>query len=327
MSRVHVGVLRGGPSREYEVSLSSGATVLENLPEDKYYAKDILISRDGQWFSRGLPVTPDRALKDLDVVFIALHGEYGEDGTVQKILETYGIPYTGSAAFSSAIAMDKAQTKNQLKEKIPGIKMPAHITLQREEIKDSFQSAAKRIFSQFGPSYIIKPRKGGSSVGIKVVHSIAELPNALSDVFQDVDAVIVEQFIKGREGTCGVIEKMRNEAVYSLPPVEIRLSKNDSGFFDYAAKYEGQTEELCPSNFTQQEKETIQNAARAIHQSLGLKHYSRSDFLVTPSGIYFLEVNTLPGLTPSSLMPKSFSAVGITLPEFLDHLLTIARKK
>jgi len=325
MARINVGVLRGGPSSEYDVSLSSGNAVLQFLNEEKYNTKDILISRTGDWHSRGIPTTPEKALRGLDVVFIALHGEYGEDGTVQRMLDAYGIPYTGSGVFSSSIAMDKGRTKTHIGA-LDGIKMPGHVVIQYEEAAESLQKAAQKVFSQFGPNYIVKPLRGGSSVGIKTANSVLTLQDALAEVFAVTDAVIVEQFVQGREATCGVVEGLRNEKMYRLPPVEIIVPVG-KGLFDYNSKYDGLTEEVCPGNFSDAEKELMQTAAQKIHEVLGLGHYSRSDFIVAPSGIYFLEVNTLPGLTPASLLPKSLEAVGVTFPDFLDHLLTISLTK
>jgi len=304
------------------VSLASGAAVLENLSEDKYDILDILISRDGQWHTRGMPITPDRALSNIDVAFIALHGEYGEDGAVQKILDAYNIPYTGSGVFGSSIAIDKGRTRAHVGS-IPGVKMPGHVVLHHEDVKDSLSAAAQQVFSKFGPGYIIKPLRGGASVGILRAASISSLPAALEEAFTASDAVIVEQFIQGKEGTCGVVENLREEKLYGLPPIEIRIPAGKD-VFDYEAKYDGVTEEICPGNFTQTERETMQYAAQAVHDSLGLNHYSRSDFIVAPSGIYFLEVNTLPGLTPTSLLPKSLDAVGVSFPDFLDHLISLA---
>ncbi len=323
MARIHVGVLRGGPSREYDVSLASGAAVLKHLADDRYGTKDIFIDRNGRWHVRGMPTDPGRALRDVDVVFNALHGEYGEDGTVQRILESHSVPYTGSGVFSSALAMDKGRTRSHVGS-IPHVKMPGSIVVQKEKIGDGFALTANNIFAKFGPPYIVKPLRGGSSVGLRVVHSVAELPPALFDALEETDAVIVEQYIRGREATVGVVEQLRDDPLYRLPPIEIVLPKSCTAF-DYTAKYSGTTEEVCPANFTHEQKEQLQDAARHIHQSLGLRHYSRSDFIVTPHGIYFLEVNTLPGLTPSSLLPKSLDAVGVRFPEFLDHVITIAR--
>jgi len=322
MSRIHVGVFRGGPSLEYEVSLASGASVIEHLSDEKYDILDILISKEGQWHARGMPVTPDKALQNIDVAFIALHGEYGEDGTIQKILEDYSIPYTGSGVFASSIAMDKGLAKKRL-ETVDCIKMPPHAVIHYEDVKDSLYNAAQKVFARFGPVYIVKPLHGGSSVGIAVANSVSDLPNALYEVFQTTDSVIVEQFIYGKEGTCGVIENLREEKIYGLPPIEIQVPKNRI-LFDYEAKYSGKTEEICPGNFSEKEKEQMQSAAKAVHETLELSHYSRSDFIVAPSGVYFLEVNTLPGLTPNSLLPKSLDAVGIAFPDFLDHLITLS---
>lgn len=331
MSRINVGVLRGGPSAEYDVSLVSGAAVIEHLSEDTYNVKDILISREGEWFARGMPTTPNRALRDIDVVFIALHGEYGEDGEIQKILDTYNMPYTGSGAFASAVAMNKGQTKKHVGS-IPCVKMPLHAVIHYEDVKDSLQEATQKVFARFGPEYIIKPLRGGSSMGIFLADSVSSLPDALDEAFQVTDAVIVEQFIQGKEATCGVVENMRDEKLYMLPAVEI-LYPSEKSVLDYESKYSGesgvQMEKVCPGNFTSEEKDILQKAARHVHQSLGLRHYSRSDFIISPAGIYFLEVNTLPGLTASSLLPKSLDAIGVSFPEFLEHLLSLAlaRKK
>ena len=325
MSRINVAVLRGGPSTEYDVSLASGGAVLQNLSEEKYDAKDILISRDGIWHSRGLEVSPDRALQNIDVAFVALHGEYGEDGTVQKILDAHGIPYTGSGVFSSAIAMNKGRARAHIGE-IEGVLMPEYVVVRYDDVIDSLQEAAQQVFAQFGPNYIVKPLRGGSSVGIQLADSVASLPGVLAEIFETTDAVIVEQFIRGKEGTCGVVENLREEELYSLPPVEILVPEGKM-LFDYESKYDGETEHVCPANFTTSEKERIQDAARAVHKALNLEHYSRSDFIVAPSGIYFLEVNTLPELTPTSLLPRSLEAVGIQFPDFLDHLVTLALKQ
>ena len=324
MALMNVAVLRGGPSREYDVSLATGAAVLANLSEDKYRAKDVLIARDGTWHTRGVPTTPDRALRDVDVAFIALHGEYGEDGTIQKILDAHGVPYTGSGAFGSAIAMDKGKTR-ELVGRLEGVRMPSYSVLYRDSVGDAYKGAAQQVFSKFGPAYIVKPLRGGSSIGILVAHSVAELVDALFEAFQDSDALIVEQFITGREATCGVVEQLRDQDLYSLPPIEIRVPI-DKKLFDYDAKYDGQTEEICPANFTKIEKDTLERASRAVHKALNLRHYSRSDFILTTSGVYFLEVNTLPGLTPNSLLPKSVDAVGVLFGDFLDHLIMLARR-
>ena len=325
MARVHVAVLRGGPSREYDVSLATGAAVIEHLPEERYHVKDVLISRDGTWHTRGIPTTPERALRDVDVAFVGLHGAYGEDGQVQRVLEAHHIPYTGSGVLASAMAMNKAQTREHVGA-CEGVTMPPYTVLSAQDVGEDYTGAAQHVFAQFGPAYIVKPLRGGSSLGVVIAETVVSLADTLALAFEDTDAVIVERYIQGREATCGVLEHFRGEQVYGLPPIEI-IPPEKSAFWDYDAKYDGSTTEICPGNFSEDEKRRMQDAARAVHRALGLRHYSRSDFIVAPSGIYFLEVNTLPGLTPHSLLPKAVDAVGVRFGDFLEHLIALARQR
>ncbi len=321
---IHVAVLRGGPSSEYEVSLKSGAAVLENLPSDKYKVSDILISKEGVWHNRGLPVEPHKALHSVDVVFNAMHGEYGEGGIVQKILDDHGVPYTGSGVFASAIAMDKARTKKML-GKLNGIKTHAHMTFYPDKIYD-LDAETQKLFDSFPAPYVLKPLRGGSSIGLTIVHTIRNVPNKLEALLKG-GPVIVEEYIQGKEATCGVVEGLREEELYVLPPIEIRIPE-DKETLDYETKYSYENgkkmEIICPGNFNEEEKRIIQNSAAEVHRRLGLRHYSRSDFIVTPKGIYFLEVNTLPGLTSTSLLPSATDAVGVEFSDLLDHLVSQA---
>ena len=295
--------------------------MLNNLPE-KYQPIDVFIDTEGTWHIDGLPIKPESLLKKADVAFIAMHGEYGEDGKVQKILETHGIPFTGSGSFASAMGMNKAKTKEIFKQY--GIKTPYHILLNKAEMT---KEKVHELFRSFPHPNIVKPASAGSSIGVSKVEKFDELEPALLKAFEYGPVVIMEEFIAGKEATCGVVNNFRNEELYSLLPVEIRKPA-ENAFFDYDAKYNGKSEEICPGNFTAEEKHHIQEAAKAIHKALGLRHYSRSDFIVHPRrGIYALEVNTLPGLTSESLLPKSLAAVGSTLPEFFDHIITLALAK
>lgn len=327
MAQIHVAVLRGGPSTEYEVSLKSGASVLANLPSNKYAVSDILISKKGVWHKRGLPIEPHKALHSVDVVFNAMHGEYGEDGTVQKILDEHGVSYTGSGVFASAMAMDKART-HEIVGKLPGIKAHSVMTFNPDTIYD-IEAETQKLFNSFPPPYVLKPLRGGSSIGLNIVRTIREVPDALETLLKDCP-VIVEEYIKGREATCGVIEGLRGEDLYVLPPIEIQIPDTKETL-DYEAKYSYENgtkmEIICPGNFSDEEKNILQNSATEVHRRLGLRHYSRSDFIVTPSGVYFLEVNTLPGLTPTSLLPSSVDAIGMSFDEFLDHLISQALLK
>jgi D-alanine-D-alanine ligase len=318
MSKKKVGVLRGGPSSEYEVSLKSGKSVLDNL-SNKYEVLDIFISKDGVWHYQGVPIKPVDIFKKVDVIFNALHGAYGEDGTVQKILDQFSIPYTGSTALASAIGMNKVLSKKIYKNN--NLKTPLHLTISK---KNNNSSEIIKIFKSFPMPAIVKPVSGGSSVGTAIAKTLLELESAIDDALQYSDQALIEEFISGREATCGVVDNFRNELNYSLLPVEIR-KPTDSAFFDYNAKYGGKSEEICPGNFTAVEKEMIQKIAKEAHKVLGLRHYSRSDFIIHPKrGIYILETNTLPGLTSESLLPKSLQAVGCSLSDFFDHLIKLA---
>jgi D-alanine-D-alanine ligase len=294
--------------------------VIRNLP-DKYEPIDIFISTDGTWHIHGMEKTPAQVLPSLDVVFNALHGAYGEDGKVQKILEQFGVPYTGSQSLPSAIAMNKHLTKKSL---IPhGIKMAFHKLFHKKEVQEMGYHSLFRLIPN--PS-IIKPVSAGSSVGVSLVKSFDDLESALHNAFEHDDVIVVEEYIAGTEATCGIIDDYRGEKHYALLPVEI-VPHVDNDFFDYDAKYGGGTKELCPGNFSPELTKTIQDYARRAHAELGLRHYSRSDFIVHPKrGVFFLETNTLPGLTPESLLPKSLIAVGSTLPHFLDHVISLARR-
>lgn len=313
-----VGVLRGGPSREHEVSLKSGAAILANLPEERYLARDIYIDRSGVWHDRGRPTSPERVLRQLDVVLIGLHGEYGEDGEVQKLLERFGVPYAGADSFGSYLAMHKVMAKARAQE--AGLLTPeSHFVEREEDIND----AAAEIIRTFHQPVIVKPVGWGSSVGVSIVGGYAPVRDAIAALFTDgAPGVLVEELIRGKEATVGIVENLRGETLYSLPPIEIIPPEGD--FFNYTNKYDGTTREIIPGNFSRVAAEELQRAAKVIHRALGLRHYSRSDFIVTPKGIYYLETNTLPGLTTESLLPKSLAAVGVTFQDFLSHLVNLA---
>ncbi len=313
-----VGVLRGGPSREHEVSLKTGATMLAHLPREKFEIRDVYIDKRGVWHDRGRETTPDKVLRQLDVVLNGLHGEYGEDGQVQKLLETFGIPYTGTDPLGSHFAMHKILAKQRAKEE--GIRTPDFFYIQNLEEAPHVVARANRTFI---PPVVVKPVAWGSSVGVALVGGHVHILQAVQKLFEEgAMGVLIEERIRGREATAGVVEHLRGETLYSLPTVEIVPPGQD--FFSYAAKYSGGTREVCPGNFSRSETEELKRAAKVMHRALGLRHYSRSDFIVSPRGIYYLETNTLPGMTTESLLPRSLATVGVSLPDFLTHLVNLA---
>lgn len=332
---IRVGVIRGGISSEYDVSLATGGTVLSHLRSDKMSGKykpiDILIDKNGAWHTNGRPTTLDQVSDSVDVVFNALHGDFGEDGSLQKILDQAGIPYTGSTAYPSSIGYNKALAKEQFESL--GINTPRSIFYRPQEegdlvsIEERAKDRATHIWKKIPPPWVVKPASSGSSFGVKICRTYPELVSALIAGIEDATDLLVEEMIEGKEATVAVVEGFRGMPVYTLPPIEIRIPSSKA-FFDYDAKYTGISEEICPGNFTMAEKKELERLASLIHTGLGLSHYSRSDFIIHPKkGIYALEVNTLPGLTDTSLTPKALVAVGSTLPEFLDHILTLAMRK
>ncbi len=321
--RTVVGVLRGGPSSEYEISLQSGASILESLDTEKYEPRDLFISRDGQWHSRGVGVSPERALAGVDVAFNVIHGGFGEDGRVQRVLDALSVPYTGADALTSALAYNKQNTKDIVTR--AGVKVAHGLVVERES---DLEAQALNLFRSFPHPAIIKPLAGGSSVGMTIVENYHALEHGLAEAFKFGNKALIEEFIKGREATVGVIDDFRGEKAYALLPVEIIPPKKHK-FFSYEAKYSGESTELCPGNFTESEKQELERLAKLVHQEMGLSHYSRSDFIIGKRGIYFLEVNAAAacGMTKESLFPKALAAVGAKVSEFIDHVINLALKK
>lgn len=318
MAKLTIGVLRGGPSSEYDVSLKTGAAMLEHLPQEKYVGRDILIDKSGQWHMRGMPIAPEKALQTLDAVLIGLHGKYGEDGTVQRLLKAHGKPFAGSDHIGSALSLHKIHAKERASQlEVPVLK-------HRVIFRDDLQEPSKLVsyYRSFAPPLVIKPISGGSSVGVTLAVTFEDFRRALENALVEDEQVMMEEYVMGREATVGVLNNFRNQSVYSLPEIEIVPNKQNK-FFDYKAKYSGESEEICPGRFSKELKDELGRLAKLVHEGFGLRHYSRTDFMISNRGkIYFLEVNTLPGLTPASLIPKSLDAVGCTFPQFLEHLIS-----
>ena len=330
MGKIRVGVLRGGPSSEYKISLMTGENVLKFLPQEKFEPHDIFISKEGLWHMDGFPAAPGKILAKLDCAFNALHGEYGEDGEVQQILEAHSIPFTGSGIIPSALAMRKIDAKNIYER--AGLKTPRSVLIKKS---NNLIQRAREIREFLFPPWVVKPMSRGSSVGITIAKMFPELIAGLTKAFKYDNEVIAEEYIKGREATAGVVEHFRSEPYYAFPVVEI-IPPGE--FFDYEVKYNDRTHELCPANFPLEISRKIQEMAIAAHRALGLRHYSRSDFIVgsaspdgavgaSRKGIFILETNSLPGLTSESLLPKASEAIGLSFPNLLDHIVTLALAK
>jgi D-alanine-D-alanine ligase len=321
MLATRVAVVRGGPSSEYEVSMSTGAGVIDALKKLGHTVSDITISKKGEWLVNGLVKQPEIALMTTDVVFIAMHGAYGEDGTIQRICERLHIPFTGSNSFPSSIAFNKDSTKRALLSH--NIKTPKHVKINKS-MTDDIDGLVYLIKNSFGPEYVLKPTSSGSSDGVVMVDGAGALADAIREMTVNTLEFMIEERIRGREATCALLEDFRDQSLYVLPAIEI-IPPASHDFFAADVKYTGATTELVPGRFSFSEKDAIAQTATLVHTALGLTQYSRSDFMIRDGEVFFLEVNTLPGLTPNSLFPKAAEAVGLSFEGLIDHLVKTAR--
>lgn len=315
-----VAVIRGGPSSEYDISLLSGANVLDNLKKLHYSLIDIVIDPKGQWFRDQVKTSPENALRGIDVAFNAVHGQFGEDGRLQDILQHENVRFTGAAGAAATLSLDKDRSKEVLKRH--GIKSPVGKVLENDQ---SLRKNAENVFATFKLPVMVKPLAAGSSVGMTLAKDFNQFWDGIQLALQHSSKVLVEEYLKGKEATAGVIEGLRGQRLYTTLVTEI-IPPASSEYFDREVKYNGQTVEITPGNFTNDEVERIQQVARLAHQELGLRQYSRSDFIIMPNGLFYLETNSAAGvgLTKESLFPKALAADGIKFEEFLNHVLQLA---
>ncbi|MCK4727938.1 MAG: D-alanine--D-alanine ligase [Desulfobacterales bacterium] len=306
MTKLKVALLSGGISSEREVSIKSGNHVYEALDKAKY---DV---------ARYDPATDLGKLvayaSGIDVAFIVLHGPYGEDGTVQGLLDLLHIPYQGSGVLGSALAMDKWTSKRLYKE--AGLPVPPFKVLMNGQAYNPEALASKPGFP-----LVVKPRYGGSSIGTSMVQTPQQLPEALDMAFEYSPDVILEAYLKGTEITGGVLG---NNDLQLLPIVEI-IPESGYTFFDYEAKYrEGATREICPALISQAISDRAQSYAATAHRALCCRGYSRTDMIIHDETVYVLETNTIPGMTPVSLFPLAAKTAGISFSQLLDQLIELA---
>lgn len=291
-----IAVLMGGLSAEREISLRTGRAVLAALQEGGYAAVGIDAGRD---------LAARLAAEKAEVAFIALHGRFGEDGTVQGLLEMLGIPYTGSGVMASAIAMDKVTTKKiLLYHELP---TPAFDVFSRGDEMGVFLGRRRHF------PLVVKPAREGSTIGVSVVRDGNELRDGIESALAHDDLVLVEDFIKGLEVTVGVLDGEPLPVIQVVPK---------GGFYDFQAKYTaGQTEYLVPAPLEGALYERLQQVAAAAFRALGCAGAARVDFMVREREFYCLEVNTIPGMTETSLLPKAARQAGISFGELVQRIL------
>jgi len=342
--RIRVGILMGGPSAEREVSLASGCNLVELLDRTRYEVHPIEIGRDRKWYLHHIdsplltqagrigreieadqPYTPPSAADSelvtarvvkgrMDVLFLALHGPGGEDGTIQGFLETLEVPYVGSGVLASSLTMDKARCKLFLRaSQLPTADW---VSVSQAEWDGRAGEICGQILDQFPAGCVIKPNNQGSSVGMSVLEGGEHPESVMDQAFGHSQEVLIEKRIQGREFTCGVFGRENPEA---LPVTEIRVA---GGFFDYEAKYQpGGAEEITPADISESLAREIQSLAVRAHKTFGCSAITRTDFMMDGDQPVILEINTIPGMTRMSLIPRACAAAGIEFESILDRLI------
>ncbi|GBC62983.1 D-alanine--D-alanine ligase [Desulfonema ishimotonii] len=305
MKKLNIALIYGGISSEREVSLKGGTQVSEALDKTRY-----------QVFRYDPMTDLNRLMADapkIDAALIILHGPYGEDGTIQGMLELLDIPYQGSGVLGSALAMNKLASKRLYEQ--AGLPVPPWLHVRQEAASDPAAYMAT-----LGLPIVVKPVSGGSSIGMSIVRTEDRLADALENAFSHDDSVLLESCIEGVEITAGVIG---NEQPDPLPLIEI-IPDASYDFFDYEAKYKpGATREICPARIDAGLTEKCQAYARIAHSALFCKGYSRTDFILKDREFYVLETNTIPGMTPTSLLPLAAKTAGIGFSQLLDRLIEL----
>ena len=346
---MNIILITGGPSAEREVSNASSKSIVKALRELGHNVKvvdpingDTMVPEDEIFRSGVKKDSPsfellneihrksDRKILDcinssifdnIDLAFLGVHGKFGEDGKIQSLLELRGIRYTGSDVFSSALAMDKDVSKIILNS--AGIKTPDWIVLRESSGELNLIKISDNILNSIGYPCVVKPNDEGSTVGLSIVQPDVEdiqLGKSLELAFNYSDKVLIEKYIRGRELTVPVIG---NE---TFPVIEIRPK---DGFYDYEHKYtKGMTEYFCPAEIPEETEKLARENALKAHRILGCSVYSRIDFILDEKNdLYCLEVNTLPGMTETSLVPKSAAAVGMSFDKLIERIIELSLQK
>jgi D-alanine-D-alanine ligase len=324
MTSQRVAVLGGGRSSEHDVSLASAKSVRAGLKDAGHVPIDIEVGRDGVWRRDGteLTVALGRRLDGVDVVFPALHGPYGEDGTVQGLLECLDLPYVGAGVLASALCMDKVAFKDLMAH--AGIPQVAHRAVSQASYSAQTAAVLHRL-AELGLPVFVKPARLGSSVGIGRVATADELPTALEAAFSHDPLALVEAAASGREVECSV---MGNEDPIASQPGEILLAAGESGWYDYEAKYTpGGMELIVPARIPDDVRERVRELAVSTFTLAGCRGLARVDFFVSGEEVLVNELNTMPGFTQTSVFASLFAASGVTYPEVLDRLLTLALER
>ena len=328
MEKLKIALLAGGDSPEREIALQSAAQIAAALDRGKYDVTVIDLHRrdwhytapDGrQWQvdKNDFSLTVEGERREFDYALVIIHGTPGEDGRLQGYLDMMGIPYSSCSMVSSVITFDKITTKRTLAGR--GINLAREVFLRRGEAFD-----AARIVADLGLPLFVKPNANGSSFGVTKVHTPEELPAAIAAAFAQGDEILVEECIAGREMGCGVMIAGGKEYLFPIPEIIPRKE-----FFDYEAKYTaGRSEEITPADIAPEVKAELNRMTLEAYRTCRCSGVVRVDFIVTPEGRpYFIELNSIPGMSAGSIVPKQVRAMGMTLGELFDIVIDDTRRK
>jgi D-alanine-D-alanine ligase len=304
---LRVAVLMGGPSGEHDISLKSGRGIAEALSRRGWQVKPITIPKILSVDAACLEARKSLQADGIDVAFLALHGPFGEDGAIQAVCESMHLAYTGSSSQTSRLGMDKVASKKRFQE--AGLAVPAGVVIDWQR--------HPRVPGGVNLPVVVKPAGQGSSLGVSIVRAQDALEPAIVDAARYDPRVMIETFIQGREVTAGVFGEE------TLPVVEVRPRH---GFFDFESKYTvGMTDYLVPAPLPAETAAAVQAAGLSAHRALGCRHLSRTDLILTEQGVpVVLEINTIPGFTPTSLVPKAAACLGMSYDDLCEQLVVMA---
>lgn len=310
---IKIAIIFGGPGKEDEVSISSAKNILENIDRDKFEVVEVFVDKNKKYIINDKIFAEQEGLQEIknmkvEVIFPIIHGTYGEDGELQSELEELGVPFVGSSSRVSALTIDKNKTNSLLERN--GIKIPRSKIISKEDIGFDFQYPI-----------ILKPINEGSSVDLFKFENKNYFDNQIDFVFKNHKEMLAQEFVTGREFTCGVIEK--EGEVIPLIATEIILTKGE--LFDYQAKYTvGGCKEITPAEIDVVTMKNIQDIAVACHKVLGCKSISRTDIILKDNDIYVLEINTVPGMTKTSFIPQQAKVCGYDMKELVTMVINSA---
>lgn len=318
--KTRVAVIMGGPSKSHhDISVKTGEKILENLDHKKYDSFSVLVDKNGEW-----DIDPDDLKEKTDIAFIAIHGNYGEDGIIQDELEVLDIPYTGSDPQSCGLTMNKFLSLRLLSDF--GFRIPHSIDLSKQEWLSSEEQVLNKVMDRVDPPWVIKPNRGSSSVDVYFSEDKESLQNNIFKLLNSHKDILVQEYIEGKEVSCGVLDHGDSSTAYPLIPTEV--IPNLSHFLNHDSKYkEDGSEKITPPDLPDPLLNQIRKTANQCHEILDCCCLSKTDMVITPEGaIYILEVNTHPDMTETSLLFEGAKKMNISYQEFIDKIIQAGLK-